>query len=1263
MIPAMNSDEMPEGVQLRDFDDHAALRQNIFDGTKEEISKAFPQAYGGVRMELHDVNYVDPEHYDLKAQKEHLLQDKFLHRRLRGTLSLHDDKTGEKLDERTMTLLRVPYLTDRGTFIHGGSEYTSLMQSRLLPGAYTRRQNNGGLETQFNVRTGTGTAFRTGLEPETSQFRLRVQQANLHLYSLMHDLGVPDEHLAKMWGQEVLVANQKKYDARVFDKAYQRFVPKREQKPDDDREAKVKQLKTAFDAAMIHGGVVAKTLPNMLDMTKAAHWQKRYQRRQIADTMSKRAYRDVPFEPDFTPDQLTEQNNARHGVGPRLAGTEWPSHWLPEQDAHWIEWYEQYHHGRRTKDDDHQIMRWKRFKTNHGKHFVANPTTRQAFALKNWGIDAVKMLPEEQREAFQSKMDAYRDERIHAHEESKQAATLPVIDHRMDKRAATFPDLATFLSGVGVGYEKSAMMGAVPELIGAAGSGASIATASPGRNIADTAVNLAGGAAGVADLVDKGLKYIPQVGQTVAKYMPAAAETIGNATERLPLVGAGVNVYQAARLAQQPQQIMDATEAASNQHGLGMNIVNGMGNPVATAATALRAGARALTPDTEVQTAAPIRQSPGDQAPRFETAPGWDPNDPNYPGAPAPNAPIKEPMSTAFMPEGEAVRAPAPVTHASPVASAPSPVVKPPVATATTPAPKPMPKAASAKALIDDEKKNREVLEDLIKAKEHSDNKRFGEKSVILHRLMHAYPDDFVIDDDWRYAGITHIPSGFRIHAPRNIVPAQVAVNPLSKVYQRANANSHQFTQLDLNEDTLDDMIKDASGADTIYTNHADAWHPGDKKFHLVDVDKLIAATRGRPVQEVPIDHIWGGETTSPGFSEDRVRDTDIQHPILVDSYYEGEGKKYGLVDGRHRKIKRLRQGLTHAPIIQITPQDIEASAVGSTKEARSTYETRGTVAVDLDGTLAWRPAKISGIPFIGKPIPAMAKRVRAWIAEGRKVVIFTARASNPKAIPPVKRWLEEHGFPPLEVTNEKTSDISEIWDDRAIGVEFNTGEKKADHCCEVCKECGGNMSCLCGRDKKNFVYAGPCSMCMEKHNKEAMTKEAGEAGCLMIRLGEHDARKIIEFENEHIPEDQLAGDGYERDVHVTIAYGFTPDFDPQALWDNVFQNRKALHVKLGPIKRFKASDHRPDSDVLVVEVDSPELEELHYELRKRYPASLNVTFPKYSPHLTLAYVRPDACKDLDGHDFFKGHAYLLAELNYSRPGRGKKETYVIGQD
>lgn len=96
-------------------------------------------------------------------------------------------------------------------------------------------------------------------------------------------------------------------------------------------------------------------------------------------------------------------------------------------------------------------------------------------------------------------------------------------------------------------------------------------------------------------------------------------------------------------------------------------------------------------------------------------------------------------------------------------------------------------------------------------------------------------------------------------------------------------------------------------------------------------------------------------------------------------------------------------------------------------------------IALDLDGTLAeyhgWK-----GNEHIGKIIPSMAKRLSGWLAAGDKVVIYTARANDVDAVPHIKAYLKEHGFPPLEVTNIKRKEFTEFWDDRAVGVERNTG-------------------------------------------------------------------------------------------------------------------------------------------------------------------------------------------------------------------------------
>ena len=262
----------PKGVDLYDFEDHDTHRQLIFDDAKKALASQYPYSHNGVRLELHDLDYVEPDRVPIKEQKKAILENRYLARRLRGTFRLFDENNGDLLDERTLTLMRVPYLTQRGTYIHGGNDYASIAQSRLLPGMYTRRQKSGELETQVNVRSGTGTAFRVGLEPESSQYRLRVQSANLHLYSLLKDLGVPDERLSKVWGPEILAANQAKYDSRVLDKAYDRFVSKWNRAENPSREDKARAVSEALSNSQVHARVARRNVPNLFDRTKAAEW-------------------------------------------------------------------------------------------------------------------------------------------------------------------------------------------------------------------------------------------------------------------------------------------------------------------------------------------------------------------------------------------------------------------------------------------------------------------------------------------------------------------------------------------------------------------------------------------------------------------------------------------------------------------------------------------------------------------------------------------------------------------------------------------------------------------------------------------------------------------------------------------------------------------------------------------------------------------------------------------------------------------------------
>lgn len=102
-------------------------------------------------------------------------------------------------------------------------------------------------------------------------------------------------------------------------------------------------------------------------------------------------------------------------------------------------------------------------------------------------------------------------------------------------------------------------------------------------------------------------------------------------------------------------------------------------------------------------------------------------------------------------------------------------------------------------------------------------------------------------------------------------------------------------------------------------------------------------------------------------------------------------------------------------------------------------------IGVDLDGTLAeydgWR-----GPEHIGKPVPAMMRRVRRWLAEGREVRILTARVATPSQWLPIKLWLSEHDLDGIAVVCAKDEQMAELWDDRAVAVEKNTGRQLSDN-------------------------------------------------------------------------------------------------------------------------------------------------------------------------------------------------------------------------
>ena len=249
------------GIGLRDWEDSDNLRTSIFDGVKEEFQNTFPKQFGGVTLHLSDLDYADKPKFALKEQKAAILGNKALNRRLRGKLTLMDDATGKVIEEEVKTLMKVPYLTERGTFVHNGNEYSVINQSRLRSGIYTRKKSSGDLEAHVNAERGKGQSFHVRLEPRTGLFKLDIGQAQLHLYSILNHIGVDDEALKASWGEELFEKNKAKYDARVFQKAYDRLLKKKAD-PKATVEQKAQAIKDALSATMVETSTLKKTLPS-----------------------------------------------------------------------------------------------------------------------------------------------------------------------------------------------------------------------------------------------------------------------------------------------------------------------------------------------------------------------------------------------------------------------------------------------------------------------------------------------------------------------------------------------------------------------------------------------------------------------------------------------------------------------------------------------------------------------------------------------------------------------------------------------------------------------------------------------------------------------------------------------------------------------------------------------------------------------------------------------------------------------------------------
>lgn len=162
---------------------------------------------------------------------------------------------------------------------------------------------------------------------------------------------------------------------------------------------------------------------------------------------------------------------------------------------------------------------------------------------------------------------------------------------------------------------------------------------------------------------------------------------------------------------------------------------------------------------------------------------------------------------------------------------------------------------------------------------------------------------------------------------------------------------------------------------------------------------------------------------------------------------------------------------------------------------------------------------------------------------------------------------------------------------------------------------------------------------------KEIKESETHSYSTVMLRI-KGELKKDIQNTISSIDDIDLAEDGKEDDIHVTVLYGLHTE-DAEDVRD-VIDKIKPFSISLGKISKFTSSD---EYDVLKVEVEGKELVNANGELRNLPYTS---THAGYKAHLTLAYVKKGKCSNLVGDERFLGKKFLVEELIFSSKNEDK---------
>lgn len=126
------------------------------------------------------------------------------------------------------------------------------------------------------------------------------------------------------------------------------------------------------------------------------------------------------------------------------------------------------------------------------------------------------------------------------------------------------------------------------------------------------------------------------------------------------------------------------------------------------------------------------------------------------------------------------------------------------------------------------------------------------------------------------------------------------------------------------------------------------------------------------------------------------------------------------------------------------------------------------------------------------------------------------------------------------------------------------------------------------------------------------------EYGCLMLKFQIPNWTSFIEnlINPEDIYNDETKSFGLEKEPHVTVLFGLHDYVKPED-FKNILVPIRHIKCKTNKISSFQNNEY----DVVKFDIEGNYLHQLNKDLRDT--VDYTTSFPDYTPHMTISYVKP----------------------------------------